>query len=74
MHITYQSDKYAPEKVKMRYVRFGLNGVYEFCEVGFDRRYDLRQGEIDEKEIPKDIREQAIALRGQAFSYVEWPL
>ena len=73
MRITYQSENYAPEKIVKRYVRFGVNGVYQFCEVGSDKRYDLRQGEVNEIEIPEDIKEKAIALRGQAFAYVEWP-
>ena len=73
MKVTYQSKNYKPEAVLKRYVRFdGLN--YWFCEVGKNRRYDLRQGTVDASEIAPAIRDAAEAVRGHIPSYVEWPI
>lgn len=69
--VTSQSKNYVSESVLKRYVRFdGEN--YHFCEVGFDRRYDLRQGIVTEKELPESIAAKAKARKGFWPSYVEW--
>lgn len=73
MKVTYQSSNYAPEKILRRYVRRSSDG-YQFCEVGQDRRYDLRQGTVEADEIPEAIRIKADALKGQYFGYVDWPI
>jgi len=73
MKVTYQSKNYAPEKILRRYVRRGVDGEYWFCEVGQDRRYDLRQGTVEATEIAEDVRKKADELKGQYFGYVEWP-
>lgn len=73
IEVTHASKKYSPDKVRKRYVRW--NGLsYAWCEVGEDPRYDLRQGWCSKEELPPEIMEAANANRGQAFSYVEWPL
>lgn len=57
MKITYQSNKYAPENVLKRYVRRSTAaGGYDFCEVGKDRRHDLRQGTVEADELPEAVR------------------
>ena len=73
MKVTYQSTNYAPEKIMRRYARCGPDG-YEFCEVGKDRRYDLRRGTVEPNELPEAIRLKADALKGQYFAYVDWPI
>lgn len=72
MKVTYQSQNYAPEKVLRRYVCHGHDG-YQFCEVGADRRYDLRQGTVDSSEIPETVKAAADARKGYWPPYVEWP-
>jgi|JI9StandDraft_2_1071091.scaffolds.fasta_scaffold822700_1 hypothetical protein len=75
MTVTYQSKRYAPELVVERYVRrSSVDSSYTFCEVGEDRRWDLRQGKVDGEDIPEDIRSKADGLRDQAFGYVPWPI
>lgn len=69
MKVTIQSDKYRPELVRKRYVRVDYQGGYKWCEVGDDRRYDLRQGTAEPHEVPIEIREAAYERRN-----VEWPL
>lgn len=71
--VTSQSKNYAPEAVLKRYVRFD-GETYLFCEVGIDRRYDLRQGTVTEDELPESIAAKARARKGFWPSYVEWPL
>jgi hypothetical protein len=73
MNVTYQSKGYSADAVRMRYVKKGIDG-YRFCEVGDDRRFDLRQGTVDQGEIPDGIRELADCRAGHCFSYVEWPM
>ncbi len=68
--VTWQSRNYAPEKVIIRYVRAD-GPLFRFCEVGEDRRYDLRQGVIDAADLPFEIRDAAAKLRG-VFGYVAW--
>lgn len=73
---TFTAQGYTPEMVKTRYVRISISGDrFEFCEVGEDRRYDLRQGVVNDPSIiPAEIRTLAEQLRNAAFQYVEWPL
>lgn len=73
MQATYTSRQYSPDKVRSRYVRRSANG-YQFCEVGDNRRYDLRQGRVDASELPASVKAAADAMAGRAFSYVDWPL
>ena len=70
---TYTAKSYSPEKVMKRYVRCDGDG-FAFCEVGEDKRYDLRQGKVDAADIPEPLKESAKERYGQAFSYVEWPI
>lgn len=76
MKTIYQSANYAPDQVRQRYVKPSpfTPGEFIFCEVGDDRRFDLRQGTVDHSELPEDVRSAAEAQRGQAFGYVVWPL
>lgn len=75
MTITYQSGSYTPERVVERYVRRScVDDSYTFCEVGEDRRWNIRTGKVDGDDIPGDIRSKADALRDQAFGYVAWPI
>ena len=74
MRATYTSRTYAPEHVTARYVRRCVSGEYQFCEVGADRRYDIRQGVVDADELPDDVREAADNLCGHTFAYVPWPI
>jgi hypothetical protein len=73
MIVTYQSRRYALERVRSRYVRRDGQG-YTFCEVGEDRRFDIRQGRVDAAELPDDVRAAADKRAGYYPSYVEWPL
>jgi len=75
MKITYQSKSYSPEKVTKRYVRrSSAAGGYDFCEVGEDRRFDVRQGTVEPDEIPEAVRAAADELRKTSCAYVDWPL
>lgn len=73
MIATYTSKNYSPEKVWVRYVMCSVDGTYRFCEVGSDRRYDLRQGIVDPAELPAHIRRSADERRGTWPAYVVWP-
>ena len=74
MKITYQSKNYAPEEVTKRYVRrSSAAGGYDFCEVGEDRRYDVRQGTVEPDELPDSVRNAADELRKTSCAYVDWP-
>lgn len=74
MEVTYRAKSYRPEAIRVRYVRANVKGGdYSWCEVGDDRRYDLRQGLVDAHELPDDIRRAADRLRGTSPGYVEWP-
>lgn len=46
---------------------------YYFCEVGDDRRYDLRRGVAQSSLIPLEFREKADLIKGKVFSNVEVP-
>lgn len=75
MKVTHQSKEYKPELVKSRYVRFcKFDGIFYFCEVGKDRRFDIRQGSVDESELPKAVAIKARENCNIFPSYVEWPL
>lgn len=73
MKIKNQSPKYAAEKVLRRYVK-RVGDEYWFCEVGQDRRYDLRQGIVEASELPEAVRLRADEQKGQYFGYVDWPI
>lgn len=75
MRITYQSQNYAADKIRKRYVRrTTAAGGYDFCEVGDDRRYDLRQGTVEPHELPDNVRQAADELYKTSCHYVDWPL
>lgn len=75
MIVVKQSPRYTPDAVRSRYVRFdALSGEFRFCEVGDDRRYDLRQGIVREDEIPPDVAHAARERAGFFPSYVDWPM
>lgn len=69
MEVTFTAKGYQPGAVLARYVRANVKGGdYSWCEVGDDRRYDLRQGLVAD-----DIRVAADKLRGTWPGYVDWP-
>lgn len=73
----YTARDYHPAQVVSRYVRLSVRGQFEGCEVGHDRRYNLRAWALSPAEIASLTPEQVQRcgeLRGYAFSYVEWPL
>ncbi|HRO04363.1 MAG TPA: hypothetical protein PLS69_12240 [Terricaulis sp.] len=75
IRVIAQSDFYTPEAVKARYVRFDRSeGVFRFCDVGADRRYDLRQGIVSECMLPADVASAARERAGYYPAYVAWPL
>jgi len=66
---------YAPEQVRARYVgKWTVDGPFRFCEVGDDRRYDIRQGTVDADDLPESVRLAAEARAGYIPCYVDWPL
>jgi hypothetical protein len=71
---TYTARDYEPGKVWTRYVRIDQDGLLQFCEVGQDRRYDLRQGTCDREDVSEDVYRQALARSGFFPSYVTWPM
>jgi hypothetical protein len=74
MKITYQSQKYSPEIVTARYVRRTCAaGGYDWCEVGQDRRYDVRQGTVEADELSDEVRGAADENYKVSMSYVSWP-
>ncbi len=74
LHVRHEARDYRPDKVRKRYVRQSVRGHFEFCEVGDDRRYDLRQGDVDVDVLPVDVVAEAESRRGMPPAYVEWPL
>jgi hypothetical protein len=76
MKVTYQSKNYKPEAVLKRYVKYGPwdGGIFLFCEVGGDRRFDLRQGIVDPSELPNGLAAAAIAHANVSWHYLDWPL
>lgn len=73
MKVTYQSRNYSPKQVKKRYVRRSVSGAYEFCEIGQEAKFDVRQGTVEPHEIPDAVRAAADNSSGQYFGYVDWP-
>jgi hypothetical protein len=72
MQVTFTAKGYRPELVTVRYVRANGEG-YSWCEVGADRRYDLRQGHVEADELPPEVKADADALRGTWPGYALWP-
>ena len=73
----YTAPDYSPGQVVSRYVRLSIGGQFEGCEVGKDRRYNLRTWALSPAEIASlttDQVQRCGELRGYAFSYVDWPL
>ena len=73
----YTAPNYSPDQVVSRYVRLSIDGRFEGCEVGHDRRYNLRTWYLTESEIASLTPAQVLRcgeLRGYTFSYVDWPL
>jgi hypothetical protein len=70
---------YSPDKVRNRYVQAPgageVNG-WRWCEVGDDRRYDLRQGTCPPSDLPAEVMNAALDRRiaGVWPFYVDWPL
>jgi hypothetical protein len=74
MKFTYCSKNCAPENVLKRYVRrICSSGGYYFCEVGEDRRFDLRQGTVEAEELPEAVRQAADEHYKVSIFYIEWP-
>lgn len=75
MQVTYQSKNYSPDQVVKRYVRKASGADnYNWCEVGKDRRYDLRQGTVEADELTDDIRALADEQYKTSCHYINWPL
>jgi hypothetical protein len=47
---------------------------FAFCEVGKNRRHDLRQGIVEPSELPAGLAAEAIAHAGVSIHYLTWPL
>lgn len=76
--VTSQSRGFSPDMVRKRYVSapgFAMT-EWRWCEVGDDRRFDIRQGFVTPDELPEDVRAAALARRENGVwpFYVEWPL
>ncbi len=74
--VTSCARDYAPDQVRSRYVRYAGAGDYRWCEVGEDRRWDIRQGCCTVDDLPPNVATAAIARHNEGIwpSYVEWPL
>lgn len=69
---TYRSPNYKKENVVSAYVRYSsLDDTFNFCEVGEDRRYDIRQGKISIDKLPPDVILEAKKRAGIWPSCVE---
>jgi len=73
IYVTYQARDYDPSQVHKRYVRFD-GKKFGFCEIGKLRGFDIRQGWVDAEDLPTDVKDKAIALKGTWPSYIEWPI
>lgn len=72
--VTYTSSGYDPAKVVTRYVRRDPIGKhYLWCEVGADRRYNLRQGRCEASDLPAGVKDKADVQRSELYGAVEWP-
>ncbi|QIG75353.1 hypothetical protein EVC29_124 [Rhizobium phage RHph_Y52] len=72
IEVTSEASNYRPESVLKRYVRANGNR-FAWCEVGADRRFDLRQGRCDAEDLPPDVIMAAREREGYFPSYVDWP-
>lgn len=76
--VTYGYDAEDPSGrwVCSRYVKYDGAGIYRWCEVGEDRRFDLRQGTCAADDLPPDVAMAASARRNKGVwpFYVDWPL
>ena len=73
----YTTRDYHPSQVVGRYVRLSTSGAFEGCEVGHDRRYNLRTWELSDGEIASldyAIIERCKELQGMCYAYVDWPI
>ena len=67
----YKSKTYQPDLVVDSFVRYSpLDNTYYFCERGNNKAYDVRQGVIGCKHIPKEVKQEAKARAGVWPSYV----
>ena len=74
MKVRFQAEGFTPAAVRSRYVRASACGIYFWCEVGDDRRFDIRQGTVEPSELPEAVKAAADALAGTWPGYVSWPL
>lgn len=74
VEVTYTSRNYAPDKVRRRYVRLTRKGVYRWCEVGDDGRWDLRQGRCAASDLPEEVRVECGKFADHLFGFVTWPV
>lgn len=73
MQVTYESPSYQPEHVTARYVRYcKFRKRFIFCEVGLDTRTDIRQGVVEEAELPHEVAHYARERCDTFPSYVRW--
>lgn len=59
-----------------RYVKYDGAGIYHWCEVGEDQRFDCARGTCTIDELSPDISFKAIERRNAGVwpFYVDWPL
>ena len=68
----YQSSDYDRAKVKAHYIRYDPStGLFKWCET-YGGVYDVRQGEIEEQNVPADIARFAREASHQFPSYIAW--
>lgn len=68
----YKSKTYHPDNVVDAFVRYSpLDDKFYFCEKGADKRYDIRQGEIEYCFLPLVIQNEAKRRAGVYPSYIE---
>ena len=75
--VTMESPDYTtiPRHRLKRYVRKSYAGKYFWCEVDeADRRYDVRQGDCDENDLPAAVADEADRRAGTWPAAVEWPI
>lgn len=73
MKITYVAQCYRPQSVKKHYVRVLIQKSenYKWCEVDV-REVTIREGFINQSELPKEIKKRADERRAQSFGWVQW--
>jgi len=71
MIVSYKSTDYRPLTFYVRRSRRTEEPLYDYCEVGKDRRYDMLQGRLESKDIVQPIRQKADELAGQVYGWVE---